>query len=54
MKKADLGASYTLPLAESRSLRFFGKVDHLFGQDYFEGGFRAPGRLGVIGMAFNF
>jgi len=52
--KADLGASYTLPLSEAKSLRFFGKVDNLFGREYFEDGFRTPGRVGVGGLAFNF
>ncbi|HKN85166.1 MAG TPA: TonB-dependent receptor, partial [Pyrinomonadaceae bacterium] len=51
--KADLGASYTLPLAgESRSLRFFGYVDNLFDREYFESGFRTPGRVGRAGAMF--
>jgi len=53
--KADLGASYTLPLAgESRSLRFFGYVDNLFDREYFESGFRTPGRVGRAGATFVF
>jgi len=53
--KADLGASYTLPLAgESRSLRFFGYVDNLFDREYFESGFRTPGRVGRAGAMFVF
>ncbi len=52
--KADLGASYTLPLAGTRAIRFYGKVENLFDQDYFEGGFRTPGRAGVGGAAFSF
>ena len=52
--KADLGASYTLPLAGTKSIRFFGKVENLFDQEYFEGGFRTPGRAGVGGAAFSF
>ncbi len=53
--KADVGASYTLPLAgESRSLRFFGYVDNLFEREYFESGFRIPGRTGRAGAAFVF
>src|SRR6267142_3104955 len=50
--KADLGASYTLPLSESRSLRFFGYVDNLFNREYFESGFRTPGRVGRAGAMF--
>ena len=54
LAKADLGASYTLPLKESRSLRFFGYVDNLFNREYFENGFRAPGRTGRAGATFVF
>jgi iron complex outermembrane receptor protein len=52
--KADAGANYTLPLGESRSLRFFGYVENLFGQEYFENGFRTPGRTGKAGAQFSF
>jgi iron complex outermembrane receptor protein len=54
LAKADLGASYTLPIAESRSLRFFGYVDNLLGREYFESGFRTPGRVGRAGASFSF
>ena len=43
LAKADLGGSYTLPLSETRSLRFFGYVDNLFNREYFESGYRTPG-----------
>jgi vitamin B12 transporter len=54
LAKADLGASYTLPLNESRSLRFFGYVDNLFDREYFESGFLTPGRTGRAGATFVF
>jgi iron complex outermembrane receptor protein len=55
LAKADLGASYALPLGgESRSLRVFGYVDNLFDREYFESGFRTPGRTGRAGAAFTF
>src|SRR6266851_1670663 len=54
LAKADVGGSYTLPFGESRSLRFFGYVDNLFDREYFEGGFRTPGRTGRAGASFNF
>ncbi len=55
MAKADLGGSYTLPLAsETRSLRFFGYVDNLFDREYFESGFRTPGRTARAGASFIF
>jgi vitamin B12 transporter len=52
--KADLGASYTWPLAESRSVRLFGKVENLFDCDYYENGFRTPGVNARAGAAFSF
>lgn len=54
LAKADLGASYTLLLNESRSLRFFGYVDNLFDREYFESGFLTPGRTGRAGAMFVF
>jgi len=54
LAKADLGGSYTLPFGESRSLRFFAYVDNLFDRDYFESGFRTPGRTGRAGASFSF
>ena len=54
LAKADLGGSYTLPFNETRSLRFFGYVDNLFDQEYFEAGFRTPGRTGRAGVALSF
>lgn len=52
--KADLGASYTLPLSETRSVRFYGKVDNIFDRENFENGFRTPGAAFVGGATFRF
>ena len=53
--KADLGASYSLPLhSEKRQLRFFGYVDNLFDREYFESGFPTPGRTARAGASFVF
>lgn len=54
LAKADLGGSYTIPFQESRSLRLFGYVDNLFDREYFESGFRAPGRTGRAGASLTF
>ena len=54
IRKGDLTASYTLPLAESRRLRFFGKVENVFDRDYYENGFRTPGVQGRAGASFHF
>ena len=53
--KADIGASYSLPLnSERRQLRFFGYVDNVFDREYFESGFRTPGRTGRAGASLIF
>ncbi|HYP51965.1 MAG TPA: TonB-dependent receptor, partial [Pyrinomonadaceae bacterium] len=52
--KADLGASYRFTLARERHLRVFGKIENLAGRDYFENGFRTPGRTGLAGAQINF
>jgi vitamin B12 transporter len=52
--RADLGFTYTLPIKESRSLRLFAYVDNIFNREYFESGFRTPGRTGRAGASFSF
>ena len=55
LAKADLGASYSLPLGDDRrQLRFFAYIDNLFDREYFESGFRTPGRTGRAGATFVF
>ena len=54
LARADVGGSYTVPLNELHSLRFFGYVDNLFGREYFESGFRTPGRSGRVGASLSF
>jgi vitamin B12 transporter len=53
-RRADLTAGYTLPLAESRSLRFFGKLENLFDREFYENGFRTPGIQGRAGASLSF
>ncbi|MCA1578718.1 MAG: TonB-dependent receptor [Acidobacteria bacterium] len=53
--KVDVGASYSLPLSgERRQLRFFGYVDNVFNREYFESGFRTPGRTARAGASLIF
>ena len=52
--KADLAAGYTLSLSDTKSLRFYGKVDNMFDREYYESGFRTPGAVGVGGVQFQF
>jgi iron complex outermembrane receptor protein len=53
-RRADVTASYKLPLSESRSLRFFGKVENLFDREFYENGFRTPGVQGRAGASLSF
>jgi hypothetical protein len=52
--KADIGASYELPLTDRRALRFFGYVDNLSDHQNFESGFRTPGRAIRAGASLRF
>ncbi len=52
--KADLGMSYTLPISDRVSMRFFSKVENIFGHEYFESGFRTPGALFTGGMVVRY
>ncbi|WP_321475491.1 TonB-dependent receptor [uncultured Paludibaculum sp.] len=53
-RKLDLAASYTLPLGERTSLRFFTRVENLTNQRYFEDGFRTPGIWATGGLKLAF
>jgi outer membrane receptor protein involved in Fe transport len=52
--QVNLGASYRLPLAEYRALRFFVRAANILNQTYFESGFPTPGRTAMGGMQFEF
>jgi iron complex outermembrane receptor protein len=52
--KADVVASYTRAVGETMNLRFYGKLDNLFNRSYWENGFTAPGRWGIVGVGFSF
>jgi iron complex outermembrane receptor protein len=52
--RGQAGLSYRRPLSEFRAIRFYGKVDNLFNQTYFENGFRTPGITVTGGMQFEF
>jgi vitamin B12 transporter len=52
--RADLNASYTLPLDEARAVRFFVTVENLFDAAIYESGFRTPGINARAGAAFSF
>jgi iron complex outermembrane receptor protein len=52
--KLDLVVSYTVAVSGTGGLRFFAKAENLLDQQYFENGFRTPGRMGMGGVAFAF
>jgi vitamin B12 transporter len=52
--RAQAMLSYRRPLGEYRAIRFYGKVDNLFNQAYFQDGFRTPGATFTVGTQFEF
>ena len=54
MKRAGAALNYRIRLSETLALRFYGRVNNLLNQNYFEGGFRTPPILGLGGMQFEF
>jgi len=52
--KSDLVVNYRLPVSGGHSLKLFGKLDNVFGREYFEDGFRSPGIWGTAGLAYEF
>ena len=54
LRRVNAQAGYRLPLGEFRAARFFARGENLTGQDYFESGFRTPGRTAMAGVRFEF
>lgn len=54
VRRVNAGASYRLPLGEFRAARFFVRAENLGGQDYYESGYRTPGRTANGGVQFEF
>jgi iron complex outermembrane receptor protein len=52
--KADLVVSYTIPVSDTRSLRFYGKVENLSNSRLYEQGYRAPKLWALGGLRFSF
>lgn len=54
-RRGDLTAGYTFPIRKDKmDLRLYGTVENVFDYDYFENGFRTPGRNSRIGLSFGF
>jgi outer membrane receptor protein involved in Fe transport len=54
LRRVNAGASYRLPMGEFRALRFFVRAENLLDQNYFENGFRTPGRTANGGIQYEF
>jgi iron complex outermembrane receptor protein len=54
LRRVNAGVSYRLPLGEFRAVRFFVRAQNLLNQDYFENGFRTPGRIANGGIQYEF
>jgi vitamin B12 transporter len=54
MRRVNAGASYRFPLSETRAIRLYVRGENLTGQNYYESGFRTPGRTGYGGLQFEF
>lgn len=52
--KADVVFGYELPLTDSRSVEFYGKVENVFDDQYYETGNGSPGAWAIGGMRFKF
>ncbi len=54
-RRGDLTARYSfLTFKEKYKFNIFGTVENIFGNEYFENGFRTEGRTGRIGLGLNF
>lgn len=53
--RGDLTAGYTFPLHKDKmNLRLYGTMENVFDYDYFENGYRTPGRNSRVGLTLGF
>jgi outer membrane cobalamin receptor len=54
-RRGDVTAGYTFPLSKDKmNIRVYGTVENVFDYDYFENGFRTPGRNARLGLTYSF
>lgn len=53
-RKLDLAGSYSLPLGDTRTLRFYVRAENVLNQRYFEDGFRTPRAWATAGLKLLF
>jgi vitamin B12 transporter len=54
IRSVNAGVSYRLPFREFPSARIYVRSENLAGQEYYENGFRTPGRTVLGGVQFDF
>jgi outer membrane receptor protein involved in Fe transport len=54
VKRAQIGASYRLPLDDRHAVRFYAKADNILNQAYYENGYLTPGATALGGMQYEF
>ena len=52
--KADLVLRYSLPLQLERTVEIYTKIENLFDNEIYEGGFPVPGAWAIAGLRFNY
>ena len=52
--KADVVFRYDIPVADTRTVEVYGKIENVFDNQYHENGFAAPGAWAVGGLRFRF
>ena len=52
--KADFTVRYVLPVRETGSLEFYGRVENFLDQNFYEAGYRGPGVWAVGGLRWTF
>ena len=53
-RKMDFVAGYDVPVSDRATMKLYCKVENALGATYFENGFQAPGRWGVVGLELRF
>ncbi len=52
--KADVVVRYDVPVADGKTLEFYGKAENVFDRELFEDGFGSPGRWVIGGVRYAF
>jgi vitamin B12 transporter len=53
-RKVDIAANYTIPVNDHWRVRTYTKLSNILDSQYLQGGYRVPGRWGMVGLSFQF